>query len=270
MRHVWHSVDPLARERGYSLVELMVAILIALFLIAGVLTVEQSVHNSYADRSGLAQLDNDERFTVTLLTEIAQSAGYYPDPATTSQVAALPVATATAPNGDALSFASGQAIYGLHNTTTINDTTYDVDSIGIRFMTASGDGIPLCDGSSNETGSNTVYTNYFYIGTVNGTSYLYCALEAGNNWSATAPVQLVENVEAMQISYGLHTTASATAGDYSVDTYVPAANMTDTDWSEVTAVRIAVTFMNPLQAEAGQQAATFTKVIALMSRTGGS
>lgn len=270
MRSLRNSDTGWRRERGYSLIELMVAILIALFLIAGVITIEQSVRNSYTDRSGVAQLENDERFTMSMLSEITQSAGYYPDPAVTSQVAALPAATATAPNGAALSFASGQAIDGVPSTTVINGTTYEDDSIAVRFMTASGDGIPLCDGTSNQTGSDTVYTNYFYIGVVNGTSYLYCALEIGNTWSPTSPVQLVENVEAMQIWYGLHTAASVTPGDYSVDTYVPAAAMTASDWSEVTAVRITVMFKNPLQADVGQQAATFTKVIALMSRTGGS
>jgi len=262
-----HSGRALRRDRGYSLIELMVAILIALFLIAGVITIEQSVHNSYTDRNGVAQLENDERFTMTMLSEIIQSAGYYPDPAVTSQVAALPAATATAANNAALSFVSGQAIDGVPNTTVIDGTTYDDDSIAVRFMTASGDGIPLCNGTSNQTGSDTVYTNYFFIQVVNGTSYLYCALETGDTWSI--PVQLVGNVEAMQIWYGLHTAASVTPGDYSVDTYVPAAAMTASDWSEITAVRIAVMFKNPLQADVGQQAATFTKVIALMSRTGG-
>ncbi len=259
-----------SRVRGYSLIELMIAIVIALFLIAGVITIEQSVHNSYADRNGVAQLENDERFTMTMLGEITQSAGYYPDPAVVSQVTALPAATATAPNGDALAFASGQALDGIAGSTVINGTTYPSDTLAVRFMTASGDGIPLCDGTSNNTGSNTVYTNYFYVGADNGTNYLYCALEIGNQWSATSPVPLVENVEAMQISYGLHTTANANPGDYSVDTYVPAAQMTAQDWNEVTAVSITVTFKNPLQAEAGQNAATFTKVIALMSRTGGT
>ena len=140
MRSLRNSDTGWRRERGYSLIELMVAILIALFLIAGVITIEQSVRNSYTDRSGVAQLENDERFTMSMLSEITQSAGYYPDPAVTSQVAALPAATATAPNGAALSFASGQAIDGVPSTTVINGTTYEDDSIAVRFMTASGDG----------------------------------------------------------------------------------------------------------------------------------
>lgn len=270
--------NPLARELGYSLIELMVAILIALFLIAGVLTVEQSVHDSYADRTGLSRLDDDERFTMTLLTEIVQSAGYYPNPVFTSIASASPsVPATTAPNGDALTFNQGQSVYGLHKTTSVGGTTYSLDSVAIRYMTASNDGIPVCDGTSNTSGNNVVYTNYFYIETQpnpnpNGApiSYLYCALETGNTW-ATNAVQLVKNVEYMQIWYGLHT-QTGTPGDNYVDTYVPAGNMTTTDWSEVTSVRIAVTFVNPLQVNgvAGQNAVTFTKVIDVMGRVGGA
>ena len=271
-----------SRQHGYSLVELLVAIVIALFLIGGVIIIEQSVHTSYADRTGLQKLDDEERFTMTLLTEVVQSAGYYPDPATNSIVTAFPSQNTTVPNkaGDALTFATGQTLYGLHSTQSANGQTYSLDTLAVRYMTASGDGIPLCDGTSNTSGGNVVYTNYVYIQTAPdpdpskpADSFLYCALEAGNAWAATTPVQLVKNVEYMQIDYGLHVPAGqiATPGDYAVNVYVPAGDMTATDWTEVTAVRITVTFVNPLQNEAGQpQTVTFTKVIDVMGRAGGN
>jgi type IV pilus assembly protein PilW len=275
--------SPSLPQRGYSLVELLVALVIALFLIGGVIIIEQSVHTSYDDRSGLQQLDDEERFTMTLLTEVVQSAGYYPDPATNSVVTAFPIQNSTVPNGagDTLTFATtGQTLYGLHKTQSANGQTYSLDTLAVRYMTASGDGIPLCDGTSNTSGGNVLYTNYFYIQTAPDPdpskppdSFLYCALEAGNAWSATTPVQLVENVEYMQIDYGLHvpTGAISTPGDYAVNVYVPAADMTTTDWPEVTAVRITVTFVNPLKNQAGQpQTVTFTKVIDIMGRAGGN
>ena len=271
-----------SRQLGYSLVELLVAIVIALFLIGGVIIIEQSVHTSYADRTGLQKLDDEERFTMTLLTEVVQSAGYYPDPATNSIVTAFPAQNTTVPNqaGDALTFATGQSLYGLHATQSANGQTYSLDTLAVRYMTASGDGIPLCDGTSNTSGGNVVYTNYFYIQTAPdpdpskpADSFLYCALEAGNAWSATTPVQLVKNVEYMQIDYGLHVSTGqiTTPGDYAVNVYVPAADMTTNDWPLVSAVRITVTFVNPLQNEAGQpQTVTFTKVIDVMGRAGGN
>lgn len=270
------------RHRGYSLIELLVAIVIALFLIGGVIIIEQSVHTSYADHTGLQKLDDEERFTMTLLTEVVQSAGYYPDPATNSIVTAFPAQNTTAPDaaGDALTFTTGQTLYGLHTTKSVGGQTNSLDTLAVRYMTASGDGIPLCDGTSNTSGGNLVYTNYFYIQSAPNPdpskpadSFLYCALEAGNAWSATTPVQLEKNVEFMQIDYGLHvpTGQIATPGDYAVNVYVPAGDMKSTDWSEVSAVRITVTFVNPLQSEAGQpKTVTFTKVIDIMGRAGGN
>ncbi len=277
-----HARNAPARQRGYTLVELLVAIVIALFLIGGVIIIEQSVHTSYADRSGLQKLDDEERFAMTLLTEVVQSAGYYPDPATNSVVTAFPAQNATAPDnaGDALTFTTGQTLYGLHSTQSANGQTYSLDTLAVRYMTASGDGIPLCDGTSNTSGGNVGYTNYFYIQTAPDPdpskppdSFLYCALEAGTTWTANSGVPLVKNVEYMQIDYGLHVSAGpiSTPGDYAVNVYVPAGDMQPTDWSEVTAVRITVTFVNPLQNEAGQpQTVTFTKVIDVMGRAGGN
>ena len=276
-----HRLNGRLRQSGYSLVELMVAVLIALFLIGGVIIIEQSVHNSYTDRSGLQKLDDEERFTMTLLTEVAQSAGYYPDPATNSVVTAFPQESTNAPNAaaDPLSFATGQTLYGLHKTQSSGGQTYDEDTLAVRYMTASGDGIPLCDGTTNTSGNNVVYTNYFYIETQPNPdpsqpadSYLYCALQVGNAWP-NSPVQLVKNVEFMQIDYGLHvaTGQASNPGDYAVNVYVPAADMQPSEWSEVTAIRVSVTFLNPLRKEGGQQQyVTFTKVIDVMSRAGGN
>ncbi len=258
------------RHRGYSLIELLIALAIALFLIAGVLIVDQTMHRTYSDQNALAQIEDTERFTMTVLGEVTRGAGYYPDPAQTSLVAALPQETTTAPNsaGDSLTFASGQTIDGVSHSAVVNGATVSSDSIAVRYMTANNDGISMCDGQSNTTGGNAVWVNYLYTQDTGGMHYLYCLVqnETANEWSA--PIQLAANVQNMQIWYGLNTTGSGT----SIDTYVPAADMTATDWALITSVKILVTFTNPLHSvykEQGQkQVLLFTKVIDVMSRTG--
>lgn len=259
-------------QRGYSLIELLIAIAIAIFLIGGVLVVEQSMHRSYTDQTGLSQIEDTERFTMTMLGEITQAAGYYPDPAQTSLVSALPQESTTAPNGasDPLSFAAGQAIDGDSGTATVNGTTVSSDSIAVRYMTSSGDGISLCNGQSNTTGSNQVYVNYLYTQSdAGGQHYLYCLVQdESNNGAWSAPIQLAKNVQNMQIWYGLNTQGTGN----NIDTYVPAPDMTTSDWMHITSVKVLVTFTNPLHAvykEQGQkQVLLFTKVISVMSRTG--
>ena len=261
----------LRRQAGYSMIELIIAIAIAIFLIGGVMIVEQSMHNSYSDQSGLSQIEDTERFTVTMLSEITQAAGYYPDPAKITAAIALPQDTTNAPNAtnDALSFQPQQLVDGVAGTTTVNGATVGNDTLAVRYMTDSGDGISMCDGSTNTSGGPVAWVNYFYVESDATGSYLYCVVQNETNegeWGT--PVQLASNVQAMQIWYGLSTT-----GGSNVDTYVPAADMiTSTQWMEVSSVKVLLTYTNPLHAKFSGQGQPpvllFTKVIDIMSRTG--
>jgi len=235
------------RQSGYSLIELLVAILIALFLIGGVIVVEQGVHRTYGDQSGIAKLQDEERFAMSILTDVVASAGYFPDPTTTSVVTALPA------TGTPLSLAAGQTLYG---------TAGPPDSLYVRFMTASGDGIDLCDGTTNTSGTNVSYTSQIYV----SNNQLYCNVQPGTaGWNGA--VQLVNDVTNMQVWYGLNTSGT----DNNVDTYKPAASMAAADWPNVSSVMVELTFANPLygspgQTASGDQTVTFRRVISVMGR----
>jgi type IV pilus assembly protein PilW len=231
-------------QRGFSLIELLVAILIALFLIAGVIVVEQGVHRAYGDQSGLAKLQDEERFAMSMLTDVVSSAGYFPDPTTTSIVTALPS------TGSPLNMAAGQSLTGASGPP---------DSIYARFMTASGDGIDLCDGTTNTTGANISYTSYLYV----SGNQLYCQIQPGNGAAWSTAVPLVSDVTNMQVWYGINTSGT----DTNVDTYVPAASMTAANYQSVGSVMVLLTFLNPLYGTPGQtQYTTFRRVIGVMGR----
>lgn len=250
----------LSRQGGFSLIELSVAILIALFLIGGVLTVEQGIHTSYQDNSGLSQLQDNERFAMSLITEIVQRGGYYPNPATNNLVTALPTENTTTPQGLNAVLAGGQVLFGVNSGSTPQD------SLLVRYMTATGQNINLCDGT---TGGTATYANVFYIAadaTNAGTSDLYCELQPGNAAAWKAAVPLVNGIVDMQIMYGV-----ATGGkDNNVDTYMTATNVTaNSDWPNVTSLQVTLKFLNPLYQRKGQpHYVWFTRVIAIMSRTG--
>ena len=93
------------RARGFTLVELMVTVAIALFLIGGLLTIIQNVRNRYTDQQALAQLQDQQRFAMGVITDIVQQAGYFPDPVTDTPDTAL---QAVGP------YQSGQAFFGTH------------------------------------------------------------------------------------------------------------------------------------------------------------
>src|SRR5438552_1840764 len=98
--------------RGFSLVELMVSIAVALFLVGGVVSMLASTRHTYKNQSQLSQLQDDQRLAMTLIANVVQSAGYYPDPilmTAATEFKAGPVIF----TGQSLSFAAdGQSITG--------------------------------------------------------------------------------------------------------------------------------------------------------------
>lgn len=247
-------------QRGFSLIELSIAILIALFLIGGVIVVEQGVHRSYQDDSGFAQLEDEERFAMTIITQAVESAGYYPDP--TSNVPnsnVLMPETTTTPQSVSIPFAGAQPIVGIYQSSQPND------SIAARFVAGPAATVDLCTGAP--TTSGVEYTSYLYVANgTDGKPYLWCELATAGTW-ATNPSQLVSGIQNMQIMYGVNT-----SGADNVQTYMYASDVTSNGyWPNVSSVKVTLTLTNPIASEAGQPTTVnFTRVISVMGRMGGS
>jgi type IV pilus assembly protein PilW len=249
------------RQRGLTLVEMTVTMLIALFLLAGLFTMVQSTRHTYTNQTQLAQLQDSERMAMTLLTNVIESAGYYPDPSSYTPSILPVVATGT-------TWASGQWMQG-------TAPGGNLDTIAIRFATKGGDTILNCLGDSNKNApaaAPVVYTNTFSLSDpdASGNRFLECSLDDG---SGTPPklVQLVSGVQNMQIYYGVQRTAPSNPNDTNVDTYLLGSEMDTADWPTVTSVRIILTFKNPLLAPsstAANKTITFERVIAVMGRAG--
>ena len=245
-----------ARQRGYSLIELMVAMVLAVFLLAGLFTIFQGTRHTSTEQTELAQLQDNERLAMTILTDVIQQAGYYPNPATNSQTDALPVDGARFPT-------AGQGVSGSSNNATQGD------NLVVRYATNQSDGVLNCVGVSNTAGPNgLVYTQTFQINT---SQQLTCQPNTG---IAAAP--LVNNIVSMTVSYGVNTTSTATAANCPADTYVPTASMTTLYWTNVCSAWITLTFVNPLYQPPGQalptpgqpSTITFQRVIGIMGKSG--
>ena len=65
--------------RGFTLVELMVTVAIALFLLGGLVTIVGNVRQADINQRALAQLQDQERFALTVITDVVQAGGYFPD-----------------------------------------------------------------------------------------------------------------------------------------------------------------------------------------------
>jgi type IV pilus assembly protein PilW len=243
-----------SRQQGFTLVELMVAVAISLFLLGGLATVVQNIRKANANATGLALLQDQQRFAFTILTDVIQAGGYFPNPGTYTE-ASLPAWTG--PVGWETA-AAGQAFFGLHSGS---------DSLGVRYMTASGDGVILCDGSTNTSGGVLTYNNQFSVVPPAGKTpgYLQCQL------NANTAVPLVYGVQSMTVYYGVNRASPTTT--YNVDTYLTADQMcsacSSNDWDNISAVRVVLQFTNPMAGQPGQPAfITMERVVQVMGRAG--
>lgn len=250
-----------AAQRGFTLVELMVTVGIAVFLLFGLGTVVQNVRKANANSQLLAQLQDAQRFAMTILTDVIQAGGYFPSatPGGTPASAWTPTTSLIAWGA----FGQGQAFVGTHAGAT-------PDTLGVRYRTNGNDGVILCDGSTNNVaGSSYAYANQFTVvppaGNVPG--QLFCQLSNVTNNTTAAPEALVNGVQSMTIYYGVNRTSPTTT--YNVDTYLTADQMLNTDWDNISSVRVVLVFTNPLWGQPGQlQTITFERVVQVMGRAG--
>src|ERR1700689_2906903 len=136
-----------AAHQGFTLLELMIAMTIGLFLAGALLTVVQTNKKVFLNQNQLEQMQDGQRMAMTLMTDVIQSAGYFPQPWNNTLGGTLLASG---------NFANSQSITGQYVAAAPGD------SISVRYMTAPQDGILNCSGVSNPNplnGANILYVN---------------------------------------------------------------------------------------------------------------
>jgi type IV pilus assembly protein PilW len=262
-------------QRGFTLIELMISILIALFLTGGLLTLVQAMKRTTGVQSGMSQLQDSERMAMTLIADVIQTAGYFPDPTANTAVSEFPIAGPFTFNGQSV---VGSGAFG--------DPAQPGNSITVRYATGGTTPPPpppilgpdnTIDCTGNTSSVPTMFTNTFSVvldPNVPNTFDLACQLQNSAAHTNTT-VYLVSGVTQLQIVYGVQTNPAVSNG--SADTYLDANTVSaDLLWSKVVSVKITLTFVNPLYGNlAGQNmnadtppTISFTRVIDVMNKTG--
>lgn len=217
-----------SKQRGLGLVEVLVGLAIALFLLSGLAAVFVAMLQSSQTRNALSDLQQRQLLAATILSKTIQQSGYYPDPVTQTAAQALP-----ASGGYTI---AGQGLVGAG------------DTVSSRFVAPANDNaqsVINCQGGSNAAGTPVIYSNAFSIDAANE---LQCSLDG----AAAQPV--VDGVTSMHLLYGVDTLFGTTNDPNSVDRFVTAANVPASGgWPAVKNVRITLCFVNPIS---GQQAPT--------------
>ncbi|QTD46268.1 prepilin-type N-terminal cleavage/methylation domain-containing protein [Ottowia testudinis] len=231
----WRSASPQA-QRGFTLIELMVAIAIALFMTAAIIMVYLNMHRSNTSQNQISTLQENRRLVLTFMSNTIQAAGFFPINATdTATKTAADVFKATSDISP--TFASGQVI-------AEKDLAAAGGELGVRFQSVAGDGQLDCTGASTASATSVQVVNTY---AVNASNELTCSVNGGD------PVVLASGVKSLSVLYGVDLPETAgSEPDGSVDTWLARADVTS--WSAVRTIQIRLKFIDPLRSTNSTQA----------------
>jgi len=227
-----HAIS--ARQGGFSLIELLVAILIGLFIILGLSQVFLNMYSTSKSEGSLFQFQNNQRTGIVMLTNTVQLAGYFASPPTSINYAQS-VLPAVTNSGDGTAFTPGTGIVGTGTSGGSSSHT-----INIYYQTSGADNVYNCQGGVASVGSPTpLYTTFINSFSINASNQLVCTVTTNGAGTASLPLVLADNIQSMSILYGIDSTGSAaTTNTYMDATTVSAKSM----WANVRAVQITLNF----------------------------
>ncbi len=272
---------------GFTLVEVLVAITITMFLLGGMLTLLQNTRKAATSQTSTSTQQDNARLALKIMTDTIQLAGYFPNVSWTGTLAS-PSNTAALGEFGIWSDPPAQAFFTAPSASSpqivagIGDWGTPNDSIAVRYETTSGDGTLGCTGATNTSGVNEFFVNTFYIDPVTGdfSCMLTTLTAAGASYNVvsrdpaiivpagntTAVGMAPTGVKSLEFLYGVKTNV-ATPGN-SADSYLMVSQMSPTNWLNVVSVMVRVTFVNPVVTTPAQQDLQFWRVISLMGQTG--
>lgn len=195
-------------QRGLSLVEVMIGLLLSLVLTAGVIQIYISNKQTYTLQDEMSRLQENGRFAMDIVQRVIRGAGFQ------GGQAFIPANTMDAANPPNQ--------YDPANTLVTTSSNDHLEVIGSSWVDCAG--IPL----GTPPPPAVPVTNFFYIDQNNN---LVCLSS-----SALVPRILIDNVERMEILYGVDTDGDQSADNYQTATQVAGGG----SWPNVVSVRIAL------------------------------
>lgn len=231
-------------QKGFSLIELMIAMLIGLFLLTGIASSYLSSKQASINRNQTSALEDNGRLALEIISKSLEHTGYSSHSGMSKPPfirAMADISVDTCPNGtnnvvDATIFratvdnATGDSIGVIFNG---DDNAFTDCSGHILAASLPSPAVPGCrlkplPDMNSAPESSKIY-NSFFIDKVNDT------LECSGSRSEAA-VTIADGVENIQFLYGLDQTAS----DGIVDKYVRATDIAANEWNSVISIQVAI------------------------------
>ena len=223
--HNKHSATR-STQQGFTLVEIMIAVTLSLFLISGLVQIYSSNKKSAFVQSELARMQENQRFAVDFLNREIRMAGYYDQ----SQPTAI--------NPVSKFYLGGNS--NIANPSTADGGSNNSDTITIQYESATdclGNKLDDTKPENLDANGNTLAINTYSV----NNETLYCQ---GN--SNPEPQPIAEDIANMQILYGENTDPIVIGETPTANRYVRKA---DANMGNVVSVRIALLFKtgNPVK-----------------------
>lgn len=254
-------MKPASAERGFTLIELMIAMLLSLIVIAVVGGLFLANSNTFRATDDASRLQENGRFAMQTLSRVVRQAGHIP----VDVVQLLPATTGT--TNDAYPAIPAAVLSGAGNARFVAGTDgtgpNNSDSLVVAFRGANGGQIVDCAGVSRAAAPATVGTNvaalttlpvysrFFVAASSNGVAgdnSLWCQVTAGGVTIEPA-FELITGVESFQVLYAVDAvvTVPASGGspakqvrDFSPDYYTSANKLNGDKFNSVIGVQVAL------------------------------
>ncbi len=233
-----------ASQRGFTLIELMIAMLIGVFLMTGVIQIFLSAKQAYRLQENLSRLQENGRFAMDMITKDIRMAGYVAYACL--PVTILPSAFAAA-DTTWCSNSTGNKNCIASTTVTTGNTVNTIRTDVIRSYQWSNLVVasPPTAASCPPTAPPAVLTNqseisYFIRG--DDSNSKMPALFRFDSGSASLQ-ERAESIERMQILYGIDTDATP---DYVPNYYANADTVnTAAVWNKIVSIRVTLLVVTP-------------------------
>ncbi len=258
------KLQPRSSQRGMGLVELMISMVIGLILL-GTLTYfylgSRQISRTHDD---LSRMEESGRNAMEIIGKAVRQAGFrldvkqalYVDPA--NNIGAM-----TGTDGGVAFGATGAATAPSDTLTIRHDPTWIAHVTNpIRGSEANCAGAVIVSNNNVDTTTGVIPVNTAvveYVFSIDATRGLLCGTAAA---SAAAGGVVVDNIERMQVTYGLRDATGA------ITTYLPAATAAAADpatsvattaqWSSVAAVRVSLLVRGPSNGITANNSQTYT------------
>lgn len=211
------------RQKGLSLVELLIAMALGLVLMLGVVSIFISSKRTYSVVTAQSQAQENGRVVKYFLGRSLRQAGYWDDPKAARNFASEGV------------FGQDEVVHVTDNDSTDAAVLDGTDTISVRFNGSADGAISDCLGRT--PGADEFVINRYYVAPASGTALvprLMCQsqlLNAAGTVTATQTQPLIVGVEDLQVEVGENLASGK-------QQYKKASDVTD--WASVKSVRVAI------------------------------